>query len=791
MTTEIMNYSTGQAEYKNWCVAEERFDSQFLGKAEAIFSLGNGYMGARSTTEERYVGEVRNTFVAGTFNRFAENEVTELPNVADVIAMEFFLNGSRFDLTLGKIHHYKRQLDLKRAELVREVDWEAPTGERYVLEFRRFISLADRHLVGQRITITPLQEASLRVISGINGQVTNSGVQHFIEGEKRLYEEVYLQQVQKTTESKIDFVLNTTHRFMKQDTPVQVKGLIQMDRRKIVYDFKQIALQANEPFVIEKLSTIHTSRDNDQRQADYTLESLREESLTELKEAAAAGYEAKFHQHSVEWNQHIWSALDIEIEGDDGFDQLAIRFAQYHMTVMTPAHDHRMNIGAKGLSGEGYKGHTFWDTEIFLLPYFIYTQPKVAKSLLEYRYQTLPGAHRKALENGYEGAMFPWESAWLEDGEVTPVYGAADIVTGTATKIWSGFIEQHITSDVAFATWQYYQITGDETFMEESGYELILDTAKFWASRLEWNDAAKQYYINQVIGPDEYKEHVNNNAFTNYTAHWNIQKAMEYKTALEQTKPALYARLDEKMNLAKAFAKWEECLPLLYLPAVREDGVLPQDDTYLSKEIIDLTKYKEQTHVGSLFEDYNLEQVNEIQVSKQADVMILFYLLEDLFDQKTKQANWSYYEPKTLHDSSLSLSTHCVLASDMGETDLAYDLFSRAARIDLGPNMKTSDHGIHAASLGGIWQSVVNGFGGVRMLNGQLRINPRLPKAWDRLAFPIHWQGERLECTVTRDMLDIKQVTGGQPVSFTHAGNLHTIEREIQLPLQQQVSETR
>ncbi|WP_208615622.1 glycoside hydrolase family 65 protein [Gottfriedia luciferensis] len=778
MTNHIMKYDKGVNNKKNWIITESQFNSDLLGKCEAIFSLGNGYMGQRAATEERYVNETRNLFVAGTFNKFADNEVTELPNAADILWMDIKLNGHFFNLNLGTIHSYERTLDLKKAELTRRITWESPVGEKYDIRFRRFISLDDLHLIGQRVEIKAIDvDANIELTSGINAQTTNSGVQHFKEGEKRLFDKRFMQLVQTTKESHIDFVFNTTHLFKKDTQNIDADGLILMDRRKIYFNYHPIKLAKNETLVIEKLTNVFTSRDKDYQETEYSLGKLSEKSLAHMKTIYKEGYESLFDLHSKAWADKVWKSSPITIESENEFDQLAIRFAQYHMTVMTPAHDNRMNIGAKGLSGEGYKGHTFWDTELFLLPYFIYSNPKTARSLLEYRYNTLPGAHKKAQENGFEGAMFPWESAWLEDGEVTPVWGAADIITGKATKIWSGFIEQHITSDVAFATWQYYQVTKDEDFMEKYGYELLMDTAKFWASRLEWNEEKQQYHINNVIGPDEYKEHVNNNAFTNYTAYWNIKKAIEYYHLLKETKVELFQQLDKKINLEATYANWKNKVNLIYLPEPRqEDLVIPQDDTYLTKEMIDLTKYKNQENVGSLFKDYNLEQVNNIQVSKQADIMVLFYLLEDLFDQEVKRANWKYYEPKTLHDSSLSLSTHCVLACDMGDYEMAYDLFRRASEIDLGTNMKTSDHGIHAASLGGIWQCVVNGFGGVRMLNGQLRISPKLPKQWKELNFLIHWHGDILEVTATADVVTIVKNT-----NINQAINLSVYGKEITL----------
>ena len=782
-----MAYDLGAGDLKNWIVSEKTFNDKFLGKCEAIFSLGNGYMGQRGATEERYTGEIRNLFVAGTFNKFSDNEVTELPNAADVLWVDIHLNGETFNLKDGKIHEYVRYLNLKDAQLVRRIKWESPSGDLFELAFLRFVSMADRHTMVNRITITPLNdEATVGITSGINGRMSNSGAQHFIEGERRLFEKEYLQLVQRTSESNIDFVINATHSFKLSGNSIDAPAsLIEMARRQIFLNFEATVVPKNETFVVTKFSTVHTSRDNDLPFSDYNLEDLRDYSLEHVKSVREVGHCRLFDAHKLAWDSLVWKKAPVVIESEHDFDQLAMRFAQYHLAVMTPAHDNRMNIGAKGLSGEGYKGHTFWDTEIFLLPYFMYQNPKIARSLLEYRYNTLPGAHKKAAENGYVGAQFPWESAWLEDGEVTPVWGEADIITGKATKIWTGFIELHITSDVAFATWQYFQITNDVDFMEKFGYELIMDTAKFWASRLEWNAEAGQYHINNVIGPDEYKEHVNNNAFTNYTARWNIAIGMKYYKSLKDEAPELFAKLDKKLDLETTYAMWAERVDKIYLPQPREsDLVIPQDDTYLTLPEIDLSKYRNQENVGSIYKDFNMEQIVNMQVSKQADMMVLFYLLEDLFEIDVKKANWAYYEPKTLHDSSLSLSTHSVLASDMGDTTMAYNLFRKATEIDLGPNMKTSDAGIHSASLGGIWQCVINGFAGVRMVGGELRISPALPTAWSRLAFNLNWKGDLLQVVVRQDALEIKKDTVvNDSIQIEIHGEIYTLVDELTVSL--------
>lgn len=779
----MLKYNLGTEENTNWIVSETRFNSDNLGKVEAIFTLGNGYLGIRSVTEEQYLGEARNLFVAGTFNKFDDFEVTELPNAADILQLNITLNNEKFSLEKGRLKEYRRDLNLKNGELVRRVIWENTQGHEFLLIFSRFVSLKNLHLISQKVEIIPLNcYAEIKIGSGINGQVTNSGAQHFHEGEKRIYDKKYIQLLQHTTESKIDFVINSAHNYFIDGKKVDVEHKMAIDRRK-VYTEGTILLTRNQVFTFEKISSIHTSRDKENIE-NYSLDNLRQKSLNDLKNESDKGYAVLFSESIEEWKKR-WKEIDIKLDSNNDFDQLAIRFALYHLIIMTPAHDNRFGVAAKGLSGEGYKGHSFWDTEIFILPFFSYTLPEIARNLLIYRYNTINGARNKARNNGYEGAMYPWESAFTGE-EVTPVWGGVDIVTGDATKIWSGFIEQHISSDIAFAVWQYYMLTNDQSFMDHYGYEIIFETATFWQSRLEWDEGKQRYHINNVIGPDEYKEHVNNNAFTNHMAHWNIEKAINYYNELKESNRELWEKLNEKIKIEAMYLKWIDKIDKIYLPEPGKDMVIPQDDTYLSKKIIDLTKYKNQTHVGSIFEDYNLEQVNQIQVSKQADIMVLFYLLENRFSQEVKLANWNYYEPKTLHDSSLSFSTHSVLASDMGDSELAYDLFQKAASIDLGPNMKSSDHGIHAAAMGGVWQAVVNGFGGIRMIDGKLRVSPRLPKNWNILEFKIFWKESHLLFNVSKNKITICILSTDQdqlPLDILINDKLYQLEKHLEVEI--------
>ncbi|MCD8190391.1 MAG: glycoside hydrolase family 65 protein [Clostridiales bacterium] len=775
-----INYS----KVSDWILQEDTFAPQKLGKTEAIMSLGNGYLGVRSATEERYLRETRGAFVAGTFNKFDENEVTELPNAADMTAIELTVDGEPFDLTAGQIEDYSKELNIRTGELKRSVVWTSPAGKKISYTSYRVVSLKNLHQMAQRIEVTPLSgDVTVKIRSGINGTMTNTGSQHFSEGDKRFYDKQFIQFVQKTTQSGINFVNTTVHKLTVAGQVQTEDAQVYIERREIFAGY-EVSVKKGELLEIEKYSNLATTRDFDSQ--GKSTEDLQKEGLTACKEMEAAGYKSIAAESAEAWDKEVWTNAPITIQGGEqaALDEFAIHFAQYHMRIMVPAHDNRMNIGAKGLSGEGYKGHCFWDTEIFLLPYYCFTSPDTARKLEEYRYLSLPGAHAKAAHNGYQGAMFPWESAWLDDGEVTPEYCDVDILTGLPVKVWSGFIEQHITSDVAFGAWQYATIAGDEDFMEKYGYELMMDTAIFWASRLEPGEDGA-YHINDVVGPDEFREHVNDNAFTNYMARWNMAKAMEYYHLLKAEKPAIFAALNEKLHLDEAYPKWEDGCAHIFLPQPTAENVLPQDDRYLSCRDIDLTKYKQQEHVGGITRDYNLEQINQIQVSKQADVLVLFFLLEDEFSPEVKAATWKYYEQRTIHDSSLSLSTHAVLACDMKQPGMAYELFQKASMIDLGPFMGSSNAGIHAASFGGTWQCVVYGFGGVRMLGGKLRIDPLLPDAWDKLTYTLLWKGQKLAVEVTKDSVTVENLTGCAPVELEVAGEMYTLSEKLTCALAQ------
>ena len=439
--------------------------------------------------------------------------------------------------------------------------------------------------------------------------------------------------------------------------------------------------------------------------------------------------------------EKTWQQCDVHIEGDDEA-QLAIRFNLFQLLIAAPANDERVSIGAKTLSGYGYRGHVFWDTEIFMLPFFTCTRPELARNLLSYRYHSLPGARRKASANGWRGAQYPWESAATGD-EVTPTWVPHFNDPKQMVRIWTGDIEIHISADVAYAIWQYVRISDDQRFLLERGAEIILETARFWAERAEWNDTRQRYEYSDVIGPDEYHDHVDNNAYTNYLARWNLNLGLQLASWLEQEHPQEGQALLQRLALTREERQhWQKVAEALYCPLNRETRLVEQFAGYFGRRDVDLAALEPRTRsVQALL---GIEGANETQVLKQPDVLMLMYLLPELFDEETRRANYAYYTPRTDHTygSSLGPAIQAILACRMGSMEEAWQHFERAARADLHDVRGNAGDGIHGASAGGLWQAVVFGFGGLHLTEAGWAATPRLPKHWRRLRFTVQWHGQ-------------------------------------------------
>lgn len=771
----MLKFNLGISRDENWIIEEASFNERYQGKCESIMALGNGYMGLRSACEEPYIGQTRNLFIAGTYNKFTDEEVTELPNAADVTEMIIYINDEPFSLKSGRVHEYSRKLNLKTGETTRSIVWENDRYERYMLTFRRYVSLDDLHLIGMKTEIVPLScNASVAIKTGINGRQTNSGVQHFHDRDKRVYDKKYMQLVQTTLHSNIDFVFSSRVKLFVDDNELENMESYSLERRSIYQNLKT-ALKKGEKLTLEKFTCVFTSLDNDTG-IGKNPEGLKMHSLEHITQISNHTYEILLKKSQDRW-QKYWSEVDVEIQSKNSFDQLVLRFAQYHLLIMTPYHDDRFSVGAKALTGEGYKGHVFWDTEIFILPYFQYTFPDIARKLLKYRFDTIKGALNKAEKFGYKGAMYPWETAFTGEEE-TPEWAAINIMTGKATRIWSGIKEHHITADIAYAVWNYYLATDDEDFMNLYGSEIVFQCAEFWYSRLTWAEDKKEYHIKDIIGPDEYTEHIDNNAYTNYLAHFVIKASIELYELGRRKNWSNYGHLRTKLSLDERIRKYESVINLIYLPKQNEAGVIPQDDTFMSKACIDLEKYKNSDEKQTILHDYTRAQVIDLQVLKQADVVMLLYLLRSRFGKNVKKANWEYYEKRTIHDSSLSAAVHSIVANDFDFSKGAYSFFKKASEIDLGPNPISSNEGIHAASMGGIWLAAVMGFGGIWNDGGVLHINPKLPEEWERLKFSIWWKGEKLNLDMTNSRVEISKISK-LGIDVCVKGNRYTLYTEL------------
>ncbi|EQC0694487.1 glycoside hydrolase family 65 protein [Listeria innocua] len=692
-------------------IIEKEFALNYLNKYGSQMTVGNGYLGVRGALEEEYPEQVRGMYVAGIYNRPSGSVSSELVNLPDVTRFQVTLDGEVFSMQAGKVHGYERFLDMNTGELVRKIIWENSAGDKYQLNFYRFASKVVKHVIAARVEITPLNGcAKVKIKTGIDAQQTNFGTQQLAESSLRIFDEELMVGEYETIESKQRITVATK---------VSQKGVFTAKNRQLMTEVEQ-EIAANQTFALEKISLVKTSLD------EVGVE-LPNETYAELKATSERAW------------ADFWEHAGVRVESTNDFDQFALDFACYHLEIMTPKDDFRCSVGAKGLTGEGYKGHVFWDTEIFIMPFFLYNKPEIAKQLLEYRYLHLKEAKEKALKNGYNGALYPWESAFSGEEE-TPEFAAINIRTGTRQKVASAISEHHLVADIAYAVCEYEAATGDAQFMSDCGAELLLETAEFWISRATSRNGRLE--ILDVIGPDEYTEHIDNNTYTNYMAHYNVKMALEWNRDNE----AFQSR-------AKAFLK------NLYLPVANEKGLIPQDDTFLQKDWINLDKYKAAQGTQGILLDYSRQEVNELQILKQADLVMLFYLFPQMFAPETVKKNLDYYEKRTIHDSSLSKAIHAIVENRTGNREQAYQFFQEACLIDLGDEPHSSDDGLHAASLGAIWLAVVFGFAGIDTSGELLEIAPNLPDAWRFVKFEFMWKGETILVEIAPNTLQLSKNT--------------------------------
>lgn len=708
---------------------ERQFNPAHLLHKETVFTLSNGYLGTRGSFEEGYPGSRPATLINGVYDD-APIVATELANCPDWLPLLIIVGGDRFRLDQGEVLNYQRCLDLHRGVLSRSVRWRSPAGHVLDLHFERFVSLADEHVLALRCQVGSVNyTGDVEIHASLNGYADNEGLLHWDCLNQASQDPIWIHT--RSRHSGIELGM-AAHLQIRDADSLSTHAVAVPGYPTLITRF---SLEAGQAVTVEKLVTVFTSRDTAApvQQAQQKLASLPD-------------YATLLAAHEAAWAT-VWERNDVVIEGD-ATAQLAVRYNLFQLLAVTPRNDDRVSIPAKALSGFAYRGHIFWDTEIFLLPCLILTQPELARNLLNYRYQTLPGARRKAAAAGYEGAMYSWESADTGD-EVTPPWVPSakgkDLI-----RIWCGEKEVHISADVAYAAWLYWQSTGDMAWMADYGVEMILDTAIFWASRVEWNPQHDRYELRDVIGPDEYHERVDNNVFTNRLAQWHLQTALEVWAWLQQADPARASQLAEQLTLTpQRLQQWQIIAEKIWIAQNPTTGLMEQFEGFFNLQDINLLDY-EPRH-KSMQVILGIEGANQRQVLKQADVVMLLHLLGTGlmgnargYDRATLQTNWDYYVPRTDHTygSSLGPAIHAALACQLDKPEEAYSHFMRAALVDLADNRGNAHEGIHAASTGGVWQAVVFGFAGIQLTEAGPVAHPHLPEGWKRLKFQLQWQGQ-------------------------------------------------
>ncbi len=735
-----------------WQVVETEFKPEHNHRSESIFSLGNGYMGLRGTFEEGLPSHVPSTpgiyingiyetepIIYGEFMAKQPQEYQTMINVTDWKGLKIFLEHEEFSMLQGEVEEYSRVLDLKEGVLRRELIWRSPKGKRTKLSFERFISQVEKHLAFQRCSVTPLNwSGQLTIRSQVNGAVRN--VHHLRERALQVLSTEHTNEsgviISKTRNSGIAVACAVTHRTSPETSIMGSAGPESLEFA--------VRFQAEEgaAYTVEKYIAMATSRDVAEEHLGGLAQRL-------VHRSAEIGYAQAKAAH-VQFLQGFWADADVQIDGDLALQQ-GVRFNALQLLQST-GRDGRTNIAAKGLSGEYYEGHYFWDTETYIVPFFLYSNPSIVRKLLEYRYSILDAARENAKRMRDQGALYAWRT-------INGHEASGNFLGST--------VQYHINAAVAYAIYKYVEATDDLDFLAEMGAEILFETARCWAHRGVFLEAkGGKYCINEVCGPDEYKPGVNNNCYTNYMAQFNLRLALQARDVLSSKYPEKYAELVEKLQLtADEFALWQKCADNMYLPFDEKLGIHPQDDSFLYKDPIDIDSIPEEEI--PLVANWHPLVIWRYQVIKQADVILLMFLLGDQFTLEEKKANFDYYEPKTTHDSSLSPAIYSIIAAEIGYQEYAYNYFLQTVRLDLDDYNRNAWQGLHTACMAGSWMGIVNGFAGMRTFGGQLSFQPFLPEKWERYSFKVRFKGAQLQVTVEPNQVQYSLLEGAA-LSFYH-----------------------
>ena len=748
----------------DWVLTTDGFDALREGGLESRYAIGNGLIGvrgARATTRgTRWLAPPR-TYVAGLFDTPQASSAPGTPQAADPgspglvpaadwLHVRVLLDGHTLLRHPAEVTAHRMTLDMQGGALLsrfehahRSLDGGPPLL--LLVRTLRLASIADR-AIGLQVIEVEVQSGDAEIEFGASFESIELGLipEHIGKdlGKWRTH----------TGGHRLAIATGATLAIDASVRPPFRSGLL---RNTWLW-----SCRAGQRIRFERMVAVVRS---DVPQGDPG-----KDATARLAVACDLGTAAVMAAHRAAWAER-WHCSDVEVGGDPAAQQ-ALRFAIYHLTSAANPEDEHVSIGARALTGDGYRGHVFWDTEIYLLPFYSMTWPRAARAMLMYRHRTLGGARDKAAGMGWKGALYAWESA--DSGqEATPRHAVA--ADHTVIDILCGEQEQHISADVAYAVWHYWQATGDDAFLLEAGAEILLETARFWSSRAGM-EADGCSHIRGVIGPDEYHEHVDDSAFTNVMARWNIRTGLEIVGLLRERWPARWASLSAGLGLVQEeLVRWADTVATIVTGLDPATGLYEQFAGYDKLEQINLSDYAGRSVPMDLI--LGRDRIGRSQIVKQADIVALLGLLPGEFPGTTGLANFRYYEPRCSHGSSLSRAMHGFVAARLGLTDLALRYFRQTAEIDLGDTQVGGDGGIHIAALGGLWLTAVFGFAGLSLTGDGVALDPKLPAGWTSLAFSVQWRTCLLRIRIGAADGGV-DVTASGPVTLHLGGDAHVLK---------------
>lgn len=738
-----------------WRLIERRFTGRNLAQTETLFSVANGHLGLRGNHEEGRPAHDHSTLVAGFHETWAITHAEQayglaktgqtIVDVPDAKIIKLYVDDEPLFLPTAQTVEYERVLDFRSGTLDRRLVWETPSGKRVEVRSRRLASLRYRHLAAFQFEVRILNGAAPVVISSqlVNRQDVAAPDEWTDEPDPRVRklgwrvlknvsqhaEEQRLLLGYRTANSGMTLGCGVDH-VIETDCAYQVASEIEEDIAKVSYI---VEATEDSPIRLTKFACYHTSRSVPPRE-------LLDRADRVLSRAMSNGFDDVLASQQ-EILDDFWQRSDVSIEGD-GHVQQAIRWNLFQLFQAT-ARAEGSGVPAKGLTGHGYEGQYFWDIEIFVLRFLCYTEPRIAKNLLRFRFSMLNEARARASELNHSGALFPWRTI---NGEEASAYYQA----GTA--------QYHLNGDIIYALKHYVDVTGDRDILAEFGAEMLIETARMWAD-LGFYDDAGSFHLFTVTGPDEYTTVVNDNAYTNLMARLNLNYAATILQELRQQDPERYRVLSDDVGLHEDEIKqWRAAAKAMHVPYDEQRGINPQDSEFLERELWDFEATPPENY--PLLLHYHPLVIYRHQVLKQADVVLAMFLLGNEFTPEQKRCNFDYYDPLTTSDSSLSPPSHSILAAEIGDEERAMKHFQIALLMDLADVAGNAAHGVHVASTGGTWMALVYGFAGLRDFDGRISFAPLLPKAWSRLRFPLTIRGARLDVEVTHDGLTLELQEG-------------------------------